>query len=67
MWHVRTSTSRDRRISLRREEAEQQHLLAEQDLRHPLFLAAQAYLRTIGRPDLSWLSSDRSTPYQPLP
>ena len=52
---------------LHREEAEQRHLLTEHDLRHPLFLAAQAYLRTIGKPDLSWLSSNRSNPYQPLP
>ena len=42
----------------------ERHFLTERDLRHPLFIEAAAYLRTNGKPSLSWLGTDG---YLPLP
>jgi hypothetical protein len=41
-------------------------LLADADLDHPLFLAAAAHLRGIGKGQLNWLSG-RGNGYEPLP
>lgn len=40
--------------------------LDEADLRHPLFLAAAAHLRGIGKVQLNWLSG-RGNGYEPVP
>ena len=36
------------------------HQLSKQDLHHPLFIAAAAYLRAAGKTELSWLSAAES-------
>lgn len=41
------------------------HVLTQQDLQHPLLLAAAAYLRANGKTELSWLCADESR-YIPL-
>lgn len=48
-----------------RTEGKRHHLLTKRDLRHPLFLQAAAYLRTVGKSDLDWLDR-RSRAYIPL-
>ena len=45
------------------------HVLTGRDLRHPLFIEAAAYLRGVGKTDLTWLDSERGAyvPTSPLP
>ncbi len=50
---------------LRREAGGRQHLLTAGDLQHPLFLAALAYLRAVGKNELSWLDPGRGE-YTPV-
>lgn len=56
----------ERAAMMTRTEGKRYHLLTKRDLRHPLFLTAAAYLRTVGKSHLDWLDR-RSGAYVPLP